>query len=168
MTEGVGSDLTREKLLLESGRAEYLSQEGTNNELSVKAGSIFLLIIAISGIGISYIKDPASWVMITILSMQITGGILLACIVWPRSWRRPFDLNSVEETLYDYQPEKIMLALGKGYASTVAKNRKILGARALFLTLMSFVGIIMSIFLAIVIADQELSIFKTIQTVFSR
>ena len=46
MLDNRGSDMTRERVLLESGRAEYLSQEGTSNELSVKAGSIFLFMIA--------------------------------------------------------------------------------------------------------------------------
>ncbi|MDE2738088.1 MAG: hypothetical protein OXH47_01030 [Paracoccaceae bacterium] len=154
------SDTTREKLLLESGRSEYLSQEGTNNELSVKAGSIFLFTIAISGIGISFMDLPHPNVVAVIVILQISAGILLACIVWPRSWRRPFDLKIVHDTLYDYKPEAIMLALGKGYADTVAKNRLILNDRAKYLSWLTGLGIVLSLFVVFVIANQNWEIVK--------
>ena len=154
MPEDSVSDTTRERLLLEMGKSEYLSQEGTNKELSVKAGSVLLFMIAISGMVLSFVDQPHPKSVAVIAIFPIVGSFFSFLVVVPRNWRRPFDLKCVSETIHEYDLKTITRTLGEDYMNTVAKNRLILNEKVNYLSCLLYLSVFFSVCVVLFIVNQ--------------
>ncbi len=141
---------TRENLLLSESRSEYLSQESLNRELSVKAGAMSALAIAMFGASAT-IDAQSGWtaglLMIVLLSVLATIA-MAAFIVKPSEWRRPHSLPDVKALAEKNDAGNCVIGIADAYIRAVGLNEKILKSKARLLKYMARVSFMSFLFLA--------------------